>query len=194
MSAAFGRRFHELCQQAETLEASKRHERSPMMEGTYVDADGFLKWRVQVRHLIATVCGTESQHFILLAAKEDYEGGYLHKIRNLIQADVFDNELEQADELLASGYKTPAAVIAGIVLETSLRQVCQDHGLAAGKLDKMNADLAKVGVYNKLVQKQITTLADIRNNAAHGHCDQFDEGDVTNMIRDIRSLLAGHLT
>jgi hypothetical protein len=131
---------------------------------------------------------------VLLAAKEDYEGGYLHKIRNLIQADVFDSELEQAGELLASGYKTPAAVIAGIVLETSLRQMCQDNGLPTGKLDKMNADLAKAGVYSKLVQKQITALADIRNNAAHGHDDQFIEGDVTNMIRDVRSLLASCLT
>jgi hypothetical protein len=218
MPTTFGRRFDELCQQAETLEASKRRERSPLMEGTYIDASEFLKWRIQVRHLIATVCGKECQHFqlldqvdravggdtnygifsrlkaVLLAAKEDYEGGYLHKIRNLIQADVFDSELEQAGELLASGYKTPAAVIAGIVLETSLRQMCQDNGLPTGKLDKMNADLAKAGVYSKLVQKQITALADIRNNAAHGHDDQFIEGDVTNMIRDVRSVLASCLT
>jgi hypothetical protein len=219
MQTAFGRRFEELCQRAEALEASKRQERSPMMEGTYIDADEFLKWRVQVRHLIAAVCGAESEHFrsldqvdkaafvgdtnygvfrrvnaVLLAAKEDYEGGYLKTVRNLIQADVFDAELEQAEELLASGYKTPAALIAGIVLETSLRQVCKDHGLPTGKLDKMNADLAKAGVYNKLVQKQITALADIRNNAAHGHSDQFDERDVTNMIRNVRDLVATRLS
>lgn len=169
MPTAFGRRFDELFKQADTFEASKRRERSPLMEGTYIDASEFLKWRIQVRHLIATVCGTESQHFhlldqvdkavvgdtnygiflrlraVLLAAKEDDDGGYLHKIRNLIQADVFDSELEQADELLASGYKAPAAVIAGIVLETSLRQMCQDNGLPTGAINKMNADLAKAG-------------------------------------------------
>jgi hypothetical protein len=219
MPNTFERRFQELCQQADNLEGSKRRERTAMGEGDYIDANEFLKWRVQVRHLIFAVCGTESEHFklldqvdkptfvgetnytvfrklkaVLLAAKEDYEGGYLRKIRNLIQADVFDSELEQADELLASGYKIPAAVIAGIVLETSLRQTCQDRGLATGKLDKMNADLAKAGVYNKLLQKQITALADIRNNAAHGHSNQFNEGDVTNMIRDVRNLVASWLS
>jgi hypothetical protein len=211
MPTAFGRRFDELCQEAAIVEATKTRE-------DYIDGNAFLKWRVHVRHLIAAVCGTESQHFhlldqadnagmgdtnyeifrrlksVLLAAKEDYEGGYLQNIRTLIQADVFDSELEQAEELLSSGYKISAAVIAGVVLETSLRQACQDHGLPIGKLDKMNADLAKAGVYSKLVQKQITALADIRNNAAHGHSDQFDEADVANMVRDVRNLLASRLT
>jgi Domain of unknown function (DUF4145) len=131
---------------------------------------------------------------VLLAAKEDYEGGYLHKTRDLIQAEVFDTELEQADELLTAGYKAAAAVIAGVVLETSLRRLCQDNSLAIGKLDKMNADLAKAGVYNKLTQKQITALADIRNNAAHSNANQFEKSDVANMIRDGRSFLAGLLT
>ena len=36
------------------------------------------------------------------------------------------------------------------------------------KLGTMNAGLAKQGVYNKLTQKRITALADIRNKAAHG--------------------------
>ena len=46
----------------------------------------------------------------------------------------------------------------------------------------MNADLAKAGVYNKLTQKRITAIADIRNNAAHGNWDQFDRADVKDMI------------
>jgi hypothetical protein len=116
------------------------------------------------------------------------------KIRTLIQASVFDSESEQAEELLASGYKAAAAVIAGVVLETSIRQLCEDNGIATGKLDRMNADLAKAGVYNQLRQKQITVLAHIRNDAAHGKADQFTEAHVSNMIRDIRNLLANDLS
>jgi hypothetical protein len=100
----------------------------------------------------------------------------------VVQSEVSDSELEQAEELLAAGYVTAAAVIAGVVLETGLRAMCSDAGLATDKLDKMNAGLAKAGVYNKLVQKQITTIADIRNSAAHGKTDQFTKDDVTNMI------------
>ena len=61
-------------------------------------------------------------------------------------------------------------------------------------MDKMNADLAKKGVYNLLVQKRITTLAQIRNDAAHGKPDQFTEADVTSMISDVERFLADHLS
>ena len=54
---------------------------------------------------------------------DDYKGGYLISIKNLIQADVFDSQLEQATELLSSGYKLAAAVIAGVVIETALRDL-----------------------------------------------------------------------
>ncbi|MCW5692026.1 MAG: DUF4145 domain-containing protein [Pseudolabrys sp.] len=112
----------------------------------------------------------------------------------LVQSDVFDSELEQAAELLSSGYMVPAAVVAGIVLETGLREMCADNGIVIGKIDKMNADLAKAGVYNKLVQKQITAIAAIRNSAAHGHGDQFREEDVAGMIKDVGRILASRAT
>jgi hypothetical protein len=68
--------------------------------------------------------------------------------------------------------KFAAAVIAGTVLETALRQLC---------LDRMNADLAKAGVYNSLMQKRITALAAIRNRAAHGKPNEFTRDDVSAM-------------
>ena len=182
-----------------------------------VDDSQFLNWKVKARHLLVTVCGEDSQHMdmflkteadrgvpgigitnhaillrlkaVVSAAQDDYEGGYLMKIRDLIQANVFDNELEQAEELFHSGYSTASAVITGVVLETTLRQMCADNGIAIGKLDKMNADLAKAGVYNRLVQKQITALADIRNSAAHGNDTAFSPADVDNMIREVRRFI-----
>jgi hypothetical protein len=57
----------------------------------------------------------------------------------------------------------------------------------------MNADLVKAGVYNKLNQKRITTLADIRNSAAHGKPDEFTDQDVSDMIRDVNQFLSNHL-
>ncbi len=214
MATNFGLRFEELSRQADAIEASKKGERSRSGNTVYyVDQDELINWTVKVRHLIASVCGQDSQHFVsfekfekpyagatnhqifhrqravFLATKEDYEGGYLTRIRDLIQAEVFESELEQAEELLNTGYLTAAAVIAGVVLETSLRQLCLDKNIATGSLDRMNADLAKLGVFSKLIQKQITALADVRNKAAHGHSNQFVKADVTNMIRDVTRLV-----
>lgn len=215
MPSRFGRRFDDLWTEAEALGASKTRQTSTMLgEGDYIDNNTFLNWKVKVRHLLSMVPGENSQHFkqfvesekagmyatnyeiflrlkaVLLAAKQDYEGGYLNTFKHLVQAELFDSELEQAQELLACGYASAAAVIAGAVMETTLREMCADNSLTIGNMNKMNADLAKAGVYNKLTAKQITSIADIRNNAAHGNKDQFSKKDVEGMIRDIQRILA----
>lgn len=128
-----------------------------------------------------------------MLTKEDFEGGYLISLKQLVQAEVFESELEQAQELLNSGYKLASAVIAGVVLETALRDICTDNGISHGKLDTMNSQLAKSGLYSKLQQKQITAIADIRNSAAHGKPELFSEQDVRNMIRDIESFLLSYM-
>jgi hypothetical protein len=83
--------------------------------------------------------------------------------------------LEQASELLGAGYITAAAVIAGAVLETYFRQLCNDRDIEIGNLNMMNADSAKRGVLRKHDQKQITARADIRNNAANGRAKEFNK-------------------
>lgn len=218
MNKIFKQRFDELENQAFEVEASRAVDHSGMFGSSeYVDDNLLLNWKIKVRDLLSKVCGENSQHFqqfekaedgilyatnysifkslkaVFLAAKDDFERGYLSSVRTLVQAEVFDSELEQANELLSSGYSTAAAVIAGVVLETALRELCDKESIPHGKLDKMNADLAKAGVYNKLMQKRITALADIRNSAAHGKPNEFTKEDVSEMIRDVGQFLANNL-
>lgn len=216
-TAVLIKRFEELVVQLGAVEATKRFERSDYFSGDIVDGERLLNWQVKTRHLLALACGQDSVHYrqflesekpqsyrtsyemlielkaIFLAAKEDFEGGYMTSVRHLVQAEVYDNELDQARGLLTGGYFSAAAVIAGVVLETALRNLCLDEGITPGKLDKMNADLAKAGKYNLLVQKRVTALADIRNNAAHGHPDQFQPSDIADMISYVESFLSQHL-
>ncbi|QDU58866.1 DUF4145 domain-containing protein [Aeoliella mucimassa] len=114
----------------------------------------------------------------------------------LVHAEVFSDELEQADHFLASGYKTPAAVTAGVVLETTLRKLCEqtDNVEASEKLNKMNDDLAKANVYNKMRADQVRAWAKIRNSAAHGHPGEFEDGDVKLMIQGVRDFVANQLS
>jgi hypothetical protein len=218
LNNVFKQRFKELEEQASQIEASTSRHSGMYGSGEYVNDELLLSWKVKVRNLLSKVCGEESQHFkqfeiaedygivgttnleilkrlkaVFIAAKEDFEGGYLLSIKTLVQAEVFDSELVQANELFSSGYSTAAAVIAGVVLETALRELCDRNGIPHGKLDKMNADLVKAGAYNKLNQKRITALASIRNSAAHGNPDEFTDQDVSDMIRDVCQFLANHL-
>lgn len=134
---------------------------------------------------------------ILEAAKEDYENGYFFKILIPIEAEIFDDFLEQAKELFKKGYYQPAAVIAGCVLEDGLRKLCYRNSIslpAKTTIDPMNVELAKTGIYNKLIQKKITALADLRNKAAHGEWTEFTEKDVEDMIRDVRRFMEDYFS
>jgi HEPN domain-containing protein len=134
---------------------------------------------------------------ILRAAKTDFQNDYLFNTRTLIEAEVFDDFLEQAEQLFEKGYYQPAAVIAGCVLEDGLRKLCDKKGIAISPkatIDPMNVELAKAEIYNALWQKKITALADLRNKAAHGKWNEFNEKDVEDMIRDVRRFMEDYFS
>ena len=179
-----------------------------------------IQWKISCLSLLNQIFGDKSHYYInfeheskcshfddnltyftqslgvLKAAKDDYENGYLFDTRALIEAEVFDDFIEQSEHLLNQGYFTAAAVIAGSVLEDGLRKLCVKKGItlsAKPKLDMMNAELAKAGVYNLLKQKQITALADLRNKAAH-NLGGFTKEDVDAMIRDVRRFMEDYFS
>lgn len=122
---------------------------------------------------------------ILQATLNDLESGLLFKTSLLVSAENFDDLLQQAEHLLSQGFKDPAAVLAGSVLEVALRRLCQDSDIEVGDRDgieAMNVALSKASAYPRTTQKMITTLADVRNNAAHGKYDQYDEHLVQQLI------------
>jgi hypothetical protein len=210
-------RFDELEQKATTIKEKRVFDFQSNEGVKYfnIDSASFRGWATSVLNILQRVFGEESVHYrnfdelyrdihyseiyfeecraICRAAREDYEGGYLFKIRGLIQAEVFDNVLDQATELLGGGYKDPACVVAGVALETTLKELCARNGIAQSKLDRMNADLAKAGVYNVGMQKQITAWADRRNKAAHGDWSAYSSDDVGDMIRGVTRLIAESL-
>jgi hypothetical protein len=133
---------------------------------------------------------------ILIGLQADYEAGFVRSVQELIHAAVFADFLEMADELLGKGYKDAAAVIAGSVLEEHLRQLATRFGISAQdangrplKADRVNADLTKAGAYNPLRQKQVTAWLGLRNHAAHGEYDKYDEPQVASLIRDVRDFM-----
>lgn len=70
--------------------------------------------------------------------------------------------------------------------------MCRKNGISVPvrpKLDAMNSELAKKRLYNVLVQKRITWLADLRNKAAHGEWTEFDKTDVERLIPQIRDFV-----
>ena len=176
------------------------------------------QWGLSCLNLLNKIFGSESDHYkkfdllyggfhnfrnieqgmgIIKSAKDEYENDFLFETKRLIEAEVFDDFLEQAQYLYSSGYFQAAAVIAGSVLEDGLRKLCVRAGIilpSKPKLDTMNSELAKKGTYNKLIQKKITALADLRNKAAHGKWNDFSSSDVKDMLAQVKSFMETYFT
>ena len=60
---------------------------------------------------------------ILAALRTDYASGYMQTVEELIRADLFQDFLGMAEELVSKGYKDAAAVIAGGAPQEHLRKL-----------------------------------------------------------------------
>ena len=92
-------------------------------------------------------------------------------IERLVQADLFDTELESARELLKHGFVRAAGAIAGVVLEKHLLQVAVQHNIKIRKrnpnISDLNDLLKNEDVLDTPVWRQIQRLGDIRNLCSH---------------------------
>lgn len=203
------RRFEELIAEGKKLYDSRDVERYDDQgeELEYrIDPGFYAGWGTKVQNLLQRVMGTDSAHYknftrdfghsdkyhyniclgILEAAYEDYKGGYLFNVRALVKAELLSDAHEQAGELLEKGYKDPACVIARVILELALNELCSRNNLPHGKIDRMNADLARQGVYNTAKQKQIVAWADLGNKAAHGKWDEYEQHEVRSFLKGVQ--------
>lgn len=158
------------------------------------EAERLVKHHIHIHKYTTSIMG------VVQALKEDLEAGYLDTLTKLVQADIFSDFLEMGEYLLTEGYKDASAVIIGGVLEDTLRKIAEKNEISVknekGKLltiEPLNTELAKNSVYDKLTQKQITSWADLRNNAAHGHYEKFDKKQVEMMLLFVQSFCSSSL-
>src|SRR5262249_26010382 len=80
----------------------------------------------------AAVNPMRQQAAILNSLKRRFESSLLD-IRQLVQADLFDSELDAAKELAKNKFARAAGALAGVVLERHLAQVCDNHSIKVTK-------------------------------------------------------------
>ena len=143
---------------------------------------------------------TEEGRGILKAAKQEIQGGWLFTVKGLITAEIFSDFLEMAEYLLKEGYKDPAAVMTGSVLEEHLKQLCirnsisivvvKDGKQIPKKADSMNSELTTANIYNGLDQKSILSWLDLRNKAAHGKYSEYTKEQVELMYHGVTNFIS----
>jgi hypothetical protein len=113
----------------------------------------------------------------------------LFDIRQLLQADLFDSELDAAKELARKKFTRAAGALAGVVLERHLAQVCENHGIKIAKKTPTIADLNDLLKNSAIIEvpewRFIQHLADIRNLCDHNKRTEPTTEQVDDMISGV---------
>lgn len=127
----------------------------------------------------------QQQLAILKSVSARFESS-LFDINQLVQADIFDSELDVARELIKHGFLRAAGAIAGVVLEKHLEQVASNHNLKTRKnnptISDFNDLLKKGEVLDVPSWRKIQRLGDIRNLCDHNKDREPTKEEVEELV------------
>lgn len=117
----------------------------------------------------------------------------LFNIKHLVQADLFDSELDAARELLKNGFLRGAGVVAGVVLEAHLSQICGNHGATTRKKNPTISDFNDLLKANNMIDvpqwRFIQRLGDLRNLCGHKKKREPTEEEVSELIDGVEKII-----
>ena len=130
----------------------------------------------------------DQQLGILRSVKRRFRSS-LFDIRHLVQADLFDSELDAAMELVKYGFLRGAGAVAGVVMEKHLTEVCRNHSITIRKkkpgIADFNEALKREGVVDMPQWRRNQHLADIRNLCGHHQSSEPTKEQVTDLIQGV---------
>ena len=196
-----------------------RQTSTGMLSSSWVNSELFYEFRSSSLSFILNLYGDKHPYFsefnkfviraepydmeqgrgILKSIKSELDDGWIVTLKGIVSAEIFSDFIEMADHLLKEGYKDPAAVMIGSVLEEHLRQLCLKNSILIEdiksgrpvfkKADLLNSELAGRSIYNKLDQKNVTALLDLRNKAAHGNYSDYNQQQVEFMLQTVTEFM-----
>jgi len=129
---------------------------------------------------------------ILISAKTEIENGFLYDIKFLIAEEFYDSMIDYGKDLLSKNHKIPSGVLGRIVIEDTLKKLCEKNGISIDhgwNASRINAELRKSGVYNLSMQDRIQAFLRIGNFAAHGKDEEFSKKDVEDLFDFVENTL-----
>jgi hypothetical protein len=128
---------------------------------------------------------------ILNSAAARFESS-LFEIRQLVQADLLDSELEEAEFLAKNKFTRAGGALAGVSLEKHLSQVCNNHGVKLPKKDptiaELNDALRTANVYDIPQWRAVQHLADLRNHCDHNKTREPTSDEVNELIDGVKKI------
>jgi hypothetical protein len=188
---------------------------SSNMGGGFKDTVGLEAMYTEAISLLATIYGRGDPHYqrvihfynerhlhaleqtegLLLGTKANLESGLLDDLRSRILVDIKSDFLETSRLLLEEGQKDPAAVLACIVLEDSLKRLAQKADLKDALDKEMNVTAAllfNAGVIEKSTNQSIQNFKNLRNAALHAQWNQVSGESVALLLAFLPVFIEKH--
>ncbi len=141
--------------------------------------------------LDAAIPKFDQQLSIVRAIKGRFESS-IFDIEQLVQADLFDSELEAANVLIKNGFFRAAGALAGVVMERHLAQVCKNHRINIRKknpsISDFNDKLRDAEIIDFPSWRLNQHLGDIRNLCAHDKATEPTREQVTDLANGVAKL------
>jgi hypothetical protein len=118
----------------------------------------------------AALNGLLAQVAIVQSAEDRFDS-ILGSIEDVLRAELLDDEIAVAQDLVAKNHLRASGAVAGVVLETHLARVADAHGIKLRKkhptIGDLNNPLKNGGVIDTPEWRRIQRLADLRNLCVH---------------------------
>lgn len=209
LNETFSRRFEEL----EDKFAQFPRHRNSMGSGHHYSTGDWRGWATSAQSLIRAVYGESSPQYqnflalyndctggdhqveglrgLFLAAKSDFDGGYVFNVDLRVSGEVFGDFVVLAKQALSEGHKDVAAVLACTALEDALKRFAAVNGLSVDgqtMQDVINA-LKSKGLVAGAQKSLLDAMPKIRNHALHANWDRISETEVSSVIGFVEQFL-----
>ena len=129
---------------------------------------------------------------ILKSVEARFESS-LFDIRQIVQAELYDSEIEGSRDLHKKGFLRGAGIIAGVVLEKHLSHVCANHKITIRKknptISDYNDHLKENNVIDVPDWRYVQRLGDLRNLCGHNRDREPTKDEVAELIDGVGKIL-----
>ncbi|UFS71702.1 hypothetical protein LPW11_05785 [Geomonas sp. RF6] len=178
-----------------------------------VDCKKFQEWATSSLNLLQRVFGENSVHYrnffgiyskiiniayqesfdncraIMQAAREDYEAGYKFELQGFLGYAVLEYLSKRSREFMRRGEKETACVLAGVLLESALKELCARNRLPEQSVAQMNETLHRKGIYQVGMRQRITDWCCIWDDMLRCYGDKYRMIDIEEMLRGVERFI-----
>ena len=131
------------------------------------------------------------QEMIVRACLETFDSK-IYNMHTILQADIFDSEIESAKHLFKKGFLRAAGAICGVLIEKHFSGVCKNRGIEIKKKNPVISDYndaLKDNVYDTIEWRRIQRLGDLRNLCDHNKDREPTKEEVEELIAGTERVL-----